>query len=342
MHFDPQTTSHQLLLAYFAKKNMSKNVSQSNINADSWWNALDKHWKEVFDNDGITTGNKALKVKSLVIDGTSKIASLEPIKALQNLREINCIAKGVKDIAPLADLPNLTSVSLHEKKISDFRPLSKLHKLKELTLSNTSIKDLSSLSQLTLLEDLDISDTSVKDLAPISTLKGLKRIDLTNTPINDISPLASLNKLIEINLRNTKVTSIDALKGLKKLENLILDGTQIKNLTPILSIPTIYRLTCSDTSVSFLDLLRFRASRTFNKDDNAKKLKVWCDFTEEKFLDEMEKIDFDIKEFASALSQWVAWELGIIAEMDDRAVSKKLTSRLHETTKKLGLKIPKT
>uniref|UniRef100_UPI000774B34A leucine-rich repeat domain-containing protein n=1 Tax=Leptospira alstonii TaxID=28452 RepID=UPI000774B34A len=282
---------------------------------ESWWNSLEKSWKAVLaERYQITKATQAKKVAAiteLYIDGKSSVTTLEPVRIMERLTDLNCEATNVTDLSPLSVLQQLTNVRLCSPKITDFSPLNSLQKIKDLNLAKTQLSDLRNFSKLTSLERLDISHTRVADLNPIKGLPKLRELSITNTPITAFEILTSLENLRTLKTAETSLPSLEPIVGCKK----------------------IYALDCRKTAVSFEELLRFKSERTM--DDPLRRIDINSDYTDrtEAFIEAIEKIDFSITGLENSILNWSIAQLSAVIKDEDKI----LISRLIKSCIKLPL-----
>jgi serine/threonine protein kinase len=120
-----------------------------------WWNQLDDNWKWVF------IFNKAININIEPSDSDldrmvnlpeldfsvktwknkGKITNLEPLRALTNLRELNCGYNQIRDLEPLRALTNLQEFHCSGNQISALEPLRALTNLQELHCGANQISD---------------------------------------------------------------------------------------------------------------------------------------------------------------------------------------------------------
>jgi uncharacterized protein (TIGR02996 family) len=132
---------------------------------------------------------------------------IEPLAAIERLRELFLVRCKVDDLAALAELPALERLIIEDSKIDldafergfaalrhlvlarhgqhlraserylDLSPLARLAGLEILDLNRSRVEDLGPLKWLTQLRQLDISDTDVRSLEPLYTVNTLQRVD---------------------------------------------------------------------------------------------------------------------------------------------------------------------
>ncbi|HIE00324.1 MAG TPA: hypothetical protein EYP59_08555, partial [Thiotrichaceae bacterium] len=114
-----------------------------------WWNELDDDWKEVFKEvifiEGEPTDSDLEEILQLqeldcaLSDSSFKIASLEALRALTNLKHLNCNFTQISDLEPLRALMNLQALDCSSNHLSDLEPLRALTNLHVLFCSENQL-----------------------------------------------------------------------------------------------------------------------------------------------------------------------------------------------------------
>jgi Leucine-rich repeat (LRR) protein len=162
------------------------------------------------------------------------IVSLDGLRYLTNLQELNLSRNPISDLSELKYLKKLTklelrTIYLHKEGESDLSPLSELTNLKHLDLYWNHITDLSPLASLVNLESLDLSHNEINDLTPIANLTNLRKLDLSSNDLRDLSPLAKLTKLTNLYFWENPIEDITVLGNFTYLEVLKIRSTRVKN-----------------------------------------------------------------------------------------------------------------
>lgn len=95
-------------------------------------------------------------------------------------------------LEPLRGMVNLTELDAHNLGITDISPLAGLGKLRSLNLNDNQISDISPLAGLAGLEELRLYSNKITDLTPLEGLKNLKMLVLEGNPVSDLTPLSGL------------------------------------------------------------------------------------------------------------------------------------------------------
>lgn len=149
---------------------------------------------------------------------------LEPLRALEKLRELRIINTGGRDgekridLTPLENCSNLELLTLSQIKEIDFTPLAACKNLKSIELFDFQNLDFTPLSECTKLEEISITGIGLQqfDLSIFSNCTHLRKIDLSyrdargiNQGFLDLGPLAQLSSLEEIDLQGQTLATID-------------------------------------------------------------------------------------------------------------------------------------
>lgn len=164
------------------------------------------------------------------------------------MTELACKGKGIRDLRGLENLTALEKLDLRQNEIGDIAPLFGLSNVTELKVSKNQILNVSPLAQMSNLTFLSIADNlidsgalrdivelnqlsvlylrnnRVGDVSALTQLKKLERLYLLNNEVVDASPLAELKNLTYLQLGDNQLTNINGLAGLNKLTRLDLSG----------------------------------------------------------------------------------------------------------------------
>ena len=157
----------------------------------------------------------------------ARISDLSPLRALADLRAVNCGATQVADLSPLAGLPLL-----------------------HLTCGATPVADLSPLKGMSLTA-IQCGGTRVADLSPLKGMP-LTSVNCISTPVSDLSPLAGM-PLTNLGCHDTLISDLAPLKGMP-LTVFSCGMTQVSDLSPLAGMP-LTSLGCGWSRVSDLSPL---------------------------------------------------------------------------------------
>jgi Leucine-rich repeat (LRR) protein len=134
---------------------------------------------------------KALKTLHL----RAKVKSLEPIKALTNLKELTLFGVPAKDLRPLTKLNKLHTLRLIASPVWDARPLAKVRNLRTLQWHPGRARILAKLSGLRQVTSLTLPRAKPASWDVLRTMTWLKELNLDDSTFNDVRLLAPLTDL---------------------------------------------------------------------------------------------------------------------------------------------------
>jgi len=258
--------------------------SQELIN---WWDNLSLEWQSIFNkNYGISKPVTKEKLHQLInqtrlsIAYNQNISSLEPVRMLHRLEEIDLQHTLINDLAPLSGLANLESINLNQSKITSLKSLSSLNNLETISFIDTKINNLNPLLASNNIKRIycDRSEITTKDVLSFNSLhptcliiyqsenlrlwwnnldvewqQMLSNIfNLPESPSNEeLQQLADLKELSITN--NPLITDLNPLHIFIKLEHLTVNSTSITDISPITSLTSITKLNISGNPISDLE-----------------------------------------------------------------------------------------
>lgn len=146
-----------------------------------WWAAMSQDWHNTFSltmtlSDPPTSGelHKLILNDSINITGRMSITTLDPLKKLILLENLQCKSSGISDLTPLKDLSEL----------------------KILNVSNTAVASVEPLKESSRLELLNLDFTGVGNVSPLAGLENLRIIYADNSKLDfeDAISFADQNK----------------------------------------------------------------------------------------------------------------------------------------------------
>ena len=208
----------------FAEKNKDCLVIYKSEFLKEWWTNLSDHWKMIFknhlsavvstssftDNDDVSSMipckedlHKIANLRIISFQNNYQVNELNPLKALNRLKNLHFSNTGITNIEPVSDLISLESLNISENPISNISSISGLKKLKYLNIANTAVEDIDPVAYLPELEEFDCSGTQIKNLKPLSGLYQLQFLNCSNTLIRNLNPVEDLSvkKIICYNTR---------------------------------------------------------------------------------------------------------------------------------------------
>lgn len=190
-----------------------------------------------FSQDDLTYLKDLTALKSLILDGNSKVTDLAPIQNLK-LESLSLSETGVPSLYQVKSFKGLKKLNAsllgahdhshgaggehdHSSKKSD--------RHEELSAINAGV-----LAELIEMEDLDVSGNSLMDLSFVKNMPNLKKLHAEGSYLGNLSGIEGSHKLEVLNLSNNEITSIagiekhDHLKSVDLTLNHVLD---ISNLS---------------------------------------------------------------------------------------------------------------
>ena len=172
-------------------------------------------------------------------------AALQGWTIAEEVRELVCVDRGIRDIYGIEQLPFLESLDLSENLIRDLIPLGSLGwpslpRLVSLRLADNALVDLYPLQGYTELQTLWLSGNSALDfqqLRPIIeqnmnlTRIGLGDIDLQDPWLPWLN--IDIQAIVELDLSNTGIEWLWGIEGYSSLEVLDVSDNQIVDILPL-------------------------------------------------------------------------------------------------------------
>jgi len=104
--------------------------------------------------------------------------------------KLSCVMKKVESIEGVRFLKNLKELNLSDNYIEDITELRTLSKMLRVNLSLNKIKDVSPLAALVSIKSLNLHENYIKELAPLDGLINLNILIADNNCIKDFSSLS--------------------------------------------------------------------------------------------------------------------------------------------------------
>ncbi len=228
--------------------------------------------------------NANWNLTDLELSGMKIGDNLKLVSKFKNLNHFEAVSSGIKTVEPLKDLTSLTNLNLESNNIENISDLSKLTKLTNLNLNyNNNISNISVLSNFKDLDDLRIASNNITDISSITDLYKLTVLWLNDNKISNTAPLRNLsdlsllyiggNKLNNDNLKdfinmssigclwfeNNNITDISTLKDLKNVANinsLKIDDNKISDISPLKSLTSLEDLYANGNNISDISPLK--------------------------------------------------------------------------------------
>ena len=139
------------------------------------------------------------------------IRDLTGLEYFTNLKTLGLVNNGIQNISILAKLPQLTKVNLGKNAIYDLRPLTALKELSQLNLHQNQISDVTPLTELNLLVSLNLADNKIEKPQYFGEDFQVKELDVSGNPIIDLSPIGLIVGLEKLNVSRTEVKRVFSL-----------------------------------------------------------------------------------------------------------------------------------
>jgi Leucine-rich repeat (LRR) protein len=169
--------------------------------------------------------------------------SMDFIRSLVNLRDIDFTNCGLRDIAFVEDLPNLENANLYCNPIGDITPLRHLPKLRRVTFFDCRLFEIDVFAELPDIKGVAVNQNGVKDLSPLRDCLDLTYLDAHTNWIRDISCLERLTHLSYLTLAGNFLSDISVLAGMPNLTHLTLSlNPYLKDLSVVLEMKQLTHL----------------------------------------------------------------------------------------------------
>lgn len=249
----------------------------------NWWDGLSAGWKDIFRNKCSISSpvtkeklHQLINQTSLSVAYNRNIHSLEPLKMLHRLEELDMQHTSISELTSLSGLNNLEKLNLNNTKVSTLEPLSSLHNLKQISFENTEIDELTPLSGSRGIEkiycdksritaDIALSFKNLHNSCLIIYQSQKLRLwwdnldaewqqmfsNQFNLPVNpsneELQQLVDLTELVVTN--NMSVNNLNPLHIFARLEQLTISNTSITDISPIISLTDLKKLNISSNPI---------------------------------------------------------------------------------------------
>lgn len=150
-------------------------------------------------------------VLRLVDLSQNPVASIEPLRGLNEIRQLNISSTQVSDLSPVASMPQLNYLQLNRTPVTSIEPLRNTPLLWRIELVGTQVSRLDAVAGLQKLVAIYLADTPVSDLAPLAGLPVLEGISAPRTDVRDLTALAGMNTLHIINVNGARVADLSMI-----------------------------------------------------------------------------------------------------------------------------------
>ncbi|MEH0155883.1 leucine-rich repeat domain-containing protein [Limibacter armeniacum] len=210
-----QTPMDQSAIMTFNRNHASTEIIFRTGELQLWWTELPEEWKEVFKGyvpaNGTPSDQNLHKIGALTsinVSGNKDLKTLEPLKKLFMLQELQMSNTRINSIEPLSGNSTLEVLACDNTPVENLSPIGNIQTLKKLDFSNSLVEDIDFLENLYALEELRMSgNENVKDLKPLSDHKALKILDCSNTNIKHLKYLENADNLKNLKCYKTRLNS---------------------------------------------------------------------------------------------------------------------------------------
>lgn len=174
------------------------------------------------------------QLKTLVLDGNSKITDLSPIQDLK-LESLSLSETGVPSlyqVKPFKGLKKLNAslLGVHDHSHGDGgehdHSSKKSDRHEELSAINAGV-----LAELTAMEDLDVSGNSLMDLSFVKQMPNLKKLHAEGSYLTNLAGIEGSHKLEVLNLSNNDITSIAGIEKQDQLKSVDLTLNKVSDIS---------------------------------------------------------------------------------------------------------------
>jgi len=182
----------------------------------------------------------------------------------EEVTEIRCRFRDIKDISGISSYINLETLDIEGNEVTDITPLQNTKGILHLDLSGNPITNYSILKDLPALESISVSSFNLEFIKLISSIGSLKSISLEDSELTEemVDELENLSNLRILHLKSNNFVVFPDLSGFPSLiyltlsnEDSLTDTGNIKLLTSLQYL-TLNNIEISDISfiASLLDL----------------------------------------------------------------------------------------
>ena len=206
------------------------------------------------------TKNHMAQVKKLNLDGliSNDVTSINGLKWLTNLEELDLSNNGIDNIDFASGVKNLKKLNVNNNNISTLEKLKQHTYIEYLNISNNLINNLDYVHRFTKLKYLDISSNSISDITNVGNLINLESLFLNNNKLSVFKDaLSALNNLKELGLGNCGLTFTD-IKSIGFIDKnnityLDLSGTNV-NLNNVVEFRNLSTLILKNSNLAGADI----------------------------------------------------------------------------------------
>lgn len=176
---------------------------------------------------------RSLSANVLNCDDPALLDTIEPLKSLTQLEELDLRGQGLPDGAAVSGLRNLRELWFGYNQIESLEQLNELPLLRELDVSFNELADLDGLLRFPRLQYLNVSNNRLRELKLTTELSALKTLNASDNRVKDLPNWANNQELRELNVSSNEVTSVQALVELDQLTWVNVSANAITTLVPL-------------------------------------------------------------------------------------------------------------
>ena len=194
------------------------------------------------------------KLKVLLVRGSGKVDTIDALRELTSLEQLDIGECRVIDLSPLAGLQQLRELAIDSVGVTDLAVLASLVNLEKLSITGIPATTLRGLEGLTKLRELNANSSHVSDISALASAKSLERVMLNWLTIADLSPLRGASALRILEMNQAQVGRVD-LRGLDQLEVLSAIGAKLEEFSFVGHLPSLKKLHLAGTALPDLSSL---------------------------------------------------------------------------------------
>lgn len=227
----------------FPDKNLEKSVRM----------AIDKNKGDIYYSDVVN-----LKSLDIMAVGVKDLTGIDNLKGLEHL---SLWGNGIESsqLKHLKGLTNLKELDLALNKLTYIpaKAFENMSKLEELVLDENQIREIDkdAFRGLENLQSLLIEENQITNIESVKELKNLKTLFMRYNRISDISIVGTLAKLEELWASNNNISNITPLSSLKELKWVNIEDNNISDISPLANSTKIYRLKLNGNKIKNIDVV---------------------------------------------------------------------------------------
>ena len=196
-------------------------------------------------------------------------SQLSQLASLETLSLLNCEISTL-DLDVICELKTIRSLNLSGNQIASVDAFTSIPVLEYLYISMNSISSIDALGGMAALNTLIIRENAVESVSALYNLPNLTYFDGQDNIISDLSPLELSTKLEYLNLTRCPVSDISTLSNCTSLRTLILDFCSVSDISALADCTALENLSMESNSVSDISPITSLTSlQTLNLTSNA-------------------------------------------------------------------------